>query len=264
MNTKLIKLREILLSKQKIIHNIVGRVRFENSRFCTDLSGIITKYNNQNEDQKSNNNKYPLYSYGYSFIYDDIVPQDDDYSETIFQNVNPKYLTFKSELLNNTKSVLNIKMFHQEYKKAMIHYHSVGGRHYIDTHTKQTQVGRKEVLIRTYQDDGRTSYCSQGRNLYRFSNGRVTQLVDIIETSFMKEYHVCALMIYCNFDKLQREFTKTYRKIDDKESEQDVFRRHSEFYWFGKHLRAAVNLYGEWWEHTTEITHNIIMVLPQK
>eukprot|EP01084_Bolivina_argentea_P005725 10807_1 len=51
--------------------------------------------------------------------------------------------------------------------------------------------------------------------------------------------HLLSLMIYCNFDALQREFSKTY--YDEK-----CIPNHDSFYHFGSFLKAAVNDHGSW------------------
>eukprot|EP01083_Nonionella_stella_P090609 253111_1 len=48
--------------------------------------------------------------------------------------------------------------------------------------------------------------------------------------------HILALMIYCNFDKIQHEFSKTFRGDD--------ICKHNQFYHFGYYLYVAVNGYG--------------------
>eukprot|EP01083_Nonionella_stella_P309037 1092891_1 len=48
--------------------------------------------------------------------------------------------------------------------------------------------------------------------------------------------HILALMIYCNFDSIQHEFSKTFRGDD--------ICKHNQFYHFGYYLYVAVNGYG--------------------
>ena len=52
--------------------------------------------------------------------------------------------------------------------------------------------------------------------------------------------HVLAMMLYCNFDTLQRKFTETFRKLSDNESDQQLVKRHRNYYWLGRYLRECV------------------------
>eukprot|EP01084_Bolivina_argentea_P020585 38277_1 len=57
--------------------------------------------------------------------------------------------------------------------------------------------------------------------------------------------HLLCVMIYCGMDKLQRSLTETYRKVDEKESDDDLIKRHSEFANWGSLLSDAVNNFGK-------------------
>eukprot|EP01083_Nonionella_stella_P124604 376388_1 len=50
----------------------------------------------------------------------------------------------------------------------------------------------------------------------------------------LKLEHILAIMIYCNHDPLQAEFSRTYREPD----------LHNEFYHFGRHLKRCVHEHG--------------------
>eukprot|EP01084_Bolivina_argentea_P298449 514300_1 len=56
--------------------------------------------------------------------------------------------------------------------------------------------------------------------------------------------HLICVQIYTNFDKLQYEYTKTYRKISDDESDEDMKNRHAEFANLGRVLRETVEKHG--------------------
>eukprot|EP01083_Nonionella_stella_P289535 985252_1 len=59
----------------------------------------------------------------------------------------------------------------------------------------------------------------------------------------MKLQHVLSIMIYCNFDRLQCELTKTYRHTVN-ESDTELKVRHSEFGHLGRTLQETVELNG--------------------
>ena len=55
-----------------------------------------------------------------------------------------------------------------------------------------------------------------------------------------------AITFYTNFDILQNEFSKTFRRLSPLDSESDIIDRHcSNFYWLGRALFVAINFYGE-------------------
>eukprot|EP01083_Nonionella_stella_P179077 634613_1 len=56
--------------------------------------------------------------------------------------------------------------------------------------------------------------------------------------------HVLALMYYCNYDQLQFEFSKTYRRFSAKECNASIAERHSHFYFLGKYIKEAVHYFG--------------------
>eukprot|EP01084_Bolivina_argentea_P028948 53768_1 len=69
--------------------------------------------------------------------------------------------------------------------------------------------------------------------------------------SFIQTYnsftvqHLLSLMIYCNWTKLQYQFSKTYRQIKCNETKHNVKKRHSNYFWLGKYLKDSVNRFGD-------------------
>eukprot|EP01083_Nonionella_stella_P306263 1072001_1 len=59
----------------------------------------------------------------------------------------------------------------------------------------------------------------------------------------MSMEHVLSLLIYSNFDVLQCEFSKTYRRAA-KETDEQLVERHEQFYFLGRNLKYAVNTFG--------------------
>eukprot|EP01084_Bolivina_argentea_P263466 445939_1 len=57
--------------------------------------------------------------------------------------------------------------------------------------------------------------------------------------------NMLTIMFYCNFDALQYAFSKTYRKMNEKETDTELMERHQNFYYFGKYLKMAVQKCGE-------------------
>mmetsp|Transcript_18274 Transcript_18274/g.28936 ORF Transcript_18274/g.28936 Transcript_18274/m.28936 type:complete len:389 (+) Transcript_18274:1-1167(+) len=85
---------------------------------------------------------------------------------------------------------------------------------------------------------------------------KITRKQAIFDVCYMQLWHILAVLLYCNFDSLQFEFSKTFRKINASEDEQDVLNRHSGFFWFGKYLKMAVNSFGDVYQHVHTRTYN--------
>eukprot|EP01084_Bolivina_argentea_P255423 429594_1 len=60
----------------------------------------------------------------------------------------------------------------------------------------------------------------------------------------MTEKHLIAMMLYCNYDKMQRKLSETYTKSDEKESDTSLKERHSNYYFWGRSLRECVECFG--------------------
>eukprot|EP01083_Nonionella_stella_P083309 230316_1 len=60
-----------------------------------------------------------------------------------------------------------------------------------------------------------------------------------------------SVLFYCNFSKQCYEFSATYRKYGEYESDKDMKRRHEEYWHWGKLLREAVEAFGICWQDST-------------
>eukprot|EP01084_Bolivina_argentea_P196563 336929_1 len=127
--------------------------------------------------------------------------------------MKPKHKSFKTELLSNKYAILTITQFNKELKKAQLHFTSK----YYSIYTQ---------LIESQMDDF-------DRSLLLEVHGP------------MNVNHILAMMIYCNYDLIPYEFSKTYRKIHANESTQSIKTRHAEFYYLGKYLNGIANTYGQ-------------------
>ena len=56
--------------------------------------------------------------------------------------------------------------------------------------------------------------------------------------------HLRAIALYCDFDILCAEFSKTFRLMDPDEDMANVRKRNTVFWWMSKYLREAVEIYG--------------------
>eukprot|EP01084_Bolivina_argentea_P296684 511000_1 len=72
------------------------------------------------------------------------------------------------------------------------------------------------------------------------------------ESYYYKKYYykrlprsnILAILIYCNYDTFQREFSKTYRKMTANETKKSIKSRHSHFWHLGKCLLESVSMVG--------------------
>eukprot|EP01084_Bolivina_argentea_P077803 141160_1 len=79
------------------------------------------------------------------------------------------------------------------------------------------------------------------------------QKAQIHHISYHKKKHydeiliqnILAIMIYCNYDVLQRRFSETYRLNDNIKCKNELIECHSTFYHMGKTLKYAVQHFGE-------------------
>eukprot|EP01084_Bolivina_argentea_P108378 193698_1 len=67
---------------------------------------------------------------------------------------------------------------------------------------------------------------------------------DLKPGSILSTEHIIVLMLYCNFDTLSYEFSKTYRLLTKMESIEEMKLRHREYYWFGRLIRECVECFG--------------------
>eukprot|EP01083_Nonionella_stella_P280936 955914_1 len=140
---------------------------------------------------------FTLYGFGEDFKYAYDYEENFDGGEPEhLVNVTHAYHSLKEEMTNNPIAILTMSQFIGEYKKAMIHLHG----HHAKRHG--FRVDEDETKAKNY--------------------GAVTV-----------EY-VLSLMIYCNMDKLQYEFSKTYRE----------HQRHRYFYHLGMNLKKVINWFG--------------------
>eukprot|EP01084_Bolivina_argentea_P146011 255788_1 len=61
----------------------------------------------------------------------------------------------------------------------------------------------------------------------------------------MELLHVMAILLYCNYDELQRHFRSTFRRKHKNESDSDVRKRHGNYFWWGKLLHEAIYCFGK-------------------
>eukprot|EP01083_Nonionella_stella_P295911 1005486_1 len=130
-------------------------------------------------------------------------------------HIPQKHQNLKDELLNNVICRISKAAYCQTLSKAMYH--------------KQTDRVRR-LTSHTDHHDSKD---------YRILN----VCYELEAGCCMLEDHLVAIMVQCNFDTLQNEFRKTYRRNRD-ETDVELKRRHSNFYWLGRRLRECVECFG--------------------
>eukprot|EP01084_Bolivina_argentea_P142825 250875_1 len=117
--------------------------------------------------------------------------------------VSPKYSEFKDELLQNPFVKLNIAQYKNEYTKAAIHLNC--------------------------------AFCKKNQQFQPYVKQYDITTLKKVKWTLKLEY-LLAIMIYCNYDKMQYYFSKTYRENDGND--------HCNFYHWGKYLKIAVQHFG--------------------
>eukprot|EP01084_Bolivina_argentea_P271049 461068_1 len=188
-------------AKIKKIRNIL-----HNKRKTIDDPAILnqtrhSKYKQLMTHNEQDDEKCKLYSFGKRFKYkydtnEGFHPIYDNFyridTTTDSMIVEPKYNTFKEELTTNKLSVLLMEQFDAEYLKAIT---------YFNTH-----------------------FCRKHYKPY-------FEKIDGDEVGDIQPHHILSMLIYCNYDTLQFEFSKTYRVNID---------QHNEFYHFAKSLKESM------------------------
>eukprot|EP01083_Nonionella_stella_P196630 723323_1 len=181
----------------------------------------------QLSQQPQEDNAGKMYKFGYQFIYglkhenavetlpddadfDDIFANDEiyhDYTADDAIKVDPKYMSFKEELLKNAIYVMTKEQFDSELIKGETHFNS---------------------QYRKFHLDSNESW------------------------HLMTVHNILSIMIYCNYDILQCEFSKTYRENTE---------QHNEFYHLGKYLKQTVHTFGQRLNNCHKCYHGINDVL---
>eukprot|EP01083_Nonionella_stella_P244063 849930_1 len=163
------------------------------------------------------------YSFGFNFDYGSKWHKNSE------QNISSKkHKNMKSEMM----AVMPRWRFDAEYSKAKRHYDSCHGKKYVADHIHEydTLKHLDPEIRQTLSGMVKTTQFPYG--------------VDRFETVKLSTEHLLAVMIYCNFSNICEAFSKTFRAVSPSESKESVFTKHSEYYWFGKHLKELVHYFG--------------------
>eukprot|EP01084_Bolivina_argentea_P219264 371932_1 len=222
------------LSKQeKISVNVLNEERKSNSIDMLRVSEIVRSkrknYTNISHFNRLNcsSNKFKLakkdvdskqYDYGIRFYYWDYCKNDHSQwlnqvrctsivQETENWFVANKYKDLKTELTNNAIYVVTQQQFNELETNAQMHLNS--------DKVKDMRCLRK-TSARCY---------------------------DMQYQQLMSKEHLISMMVYCNYDEVQRKFSETFRRFRN-ESNESVKNRHRNYYFFAKLLRECVECFG--------------------
>eukprot|EP01084_Bolivina_argentea_P264145 447336_1 len=136
--------------------------------------------------------------------------------------VAPKYVHFKTEMLNNDICSLNIVQWNNYVHKA---------NQYLNCHSiKMKRCKEKDTRDAKYADH----YYWNTDKYYGMKAG-----------CCMSVEHAVAIMIRCNDDVIQMKLAETYRRNLKHETAESVIKRHSNYANFGRLLRELVSCFGE-------------------
>eukprot|EP01084_Bolivina_argentea_P193340 331710_1 len=211
-----VNIRKLINLKRQTVLNVDGLERItSSSKFSTNMDGDTNV----------------LYSYGVRYFYWDYYKNNSSLIDPVQEGIKecygvlktlekiaanecfmlkefyvmPIFTSVKDELLKNIIYVISLTQWNMLVYKAKIH---------LDT---------------TYCKE---KMCIQAEKVYGIKQG--TQIT---------YSHLIAIMVYCNFDKLQNKFSMTYRRISKNESHLSMIKRHSNFAHLGRLLRECVECY---------------------
>eukprot|EP01083_Nonionella_stella_P111859 328474_1 len=209
-------LHDVIRLKRRNYRSIHGlnRLNNPNNKFKTDTTD--EKQNDFNEPQQ--------YNYGVTFFYwkylqhnhnewklqAGVLRRDTDTMGTDTYNwfIPNKYGDLKDELLNNKITTIGKVQLQNVVDKA---------RAYAQTSHVKAMVCPRATSAQCYD----------------MQPGQPISLD-----------HLISMMVYCNYDTLQRTFSATFRKLNKTESNESLKQRHMNYHFLAKLLRESVECFG--------------------
>eukprot|EP01084_Bolivina_argentea_P020546 38200_1 len=213
-NVHLIKLYKHISNKKRIFypaqHLELTNEHTYTNKFSSNLgkSSIINKYDEIDDTE---------YSYGFELFYWDNHKHINDVVDSHYY-VPSKYSNLKQELISNSISIVGIKQFNIELKKASKHNSTEYAL------TIKADIEHYCQKLKNYPDHP----CNYGYD-------------DCYQLSV---YHLLCIIVYCNYDEFQYHFSSTLRKQNKDEHIDDLIKRNSNFHFFTKYVYETVNIFG--------------------
>eukprot|EP01084_Bolivina_argentea_P271290 461561_1 len=211
-NERLDRTTQLLQKRQKNAADYVPELNIRTNQY-------ISPYAHISESKISGDTQY---SFGYPWRYHGKAikiglksGQKFWLSASTQHQIRPKYPDLKYEILNNKMCTIGKITFDSLYYKA--------------TEKLKTDMA-KEI--------------SKG---WKHTHGYAAAFCGLIckKISSVKEEHLIAVMLYCNFDTLCNKFRSTFRPETPEEQMSITKMKHSNFYHFGKYLQQMVLLFGK-------------------
>eukprot|EP01084_Bolivina_argentea_P111184 198461_1 len=182
-----------------------------------------------------------VYSPGYRFFYWNFYKNNQDKIHCIYKTgigyvneentgyklcdwyIERKYSNFKTELLTNATAPFSLEQYNTIQNMARMKLEA----------WKTYKKHRK--LICLYN----CGIMNHWQQLYGIKQGDVVAI-----------YHIMALLFYTNYTENSFEFSRSFRKVFDFETDEQLKERHGEFFWWGKNIRECIECFGEMMENT--------------
>eukprot|EP01084_Bolivina_argentea_P038134 70527_1 len=225
---QILMMRKELLIKREKFEKITNR---KQSKFVTY---ILEKETEEKYDDENNKESMVEYGFGFRFFYHSYyknkqIKQEQipgaikgliDYGNAAINSsytfkewyISPTYGSMKEEVL---VKYLCIEQFNHEAEKAALKLSAY--KHSIKGSPKRFEI------------------------IYSMKEGTVITIK-----------HILSLMLCINFSNLSYEFSTSFRKIKQRESDESVRRRHAKFYHFAKYLRETVECFGTTFDETKQ------------
>eukprot|EP01084_Bolivina_argentea_P147845 258623_1 len=84
---------------------------------------------------------------------------------------------------------------------------------------------------------------------------------NIIRNELIAIRHILALVVYTDMSEYCTVFRKTYRRIDDEITDEEVLERHLQLYYFARTLYESVEFFGEEMVSNFEVYHGLNKVM---
>eukprot|EP01084_Bolivina_argentea_P314757 545206_1 len=221
-NSKFIKLKKMLQERYSKLQKISTSYRtLNNNKFATDLNKTTLNIN-----EKKENDSMFQYSYSFPFMYKEKFRNEErqigatglKYCDLY---VTPKFSSLKEELISNNICKINITLWNGLTQTVS----------YL-IQTQNAKMSTANTYTRAQKESIAYKHIPSHPMNFGYKDG-----------DEIKRKHLIAIRAYCVFDKLQFEFSTTFRKING-ECLRDVVERHSNFYHFGKNIKEAVEVFG--------------------
>eukprot|EP01084_Bolivina_argentea_P150186 262290_1 len=219
-DTSIISLHKYLMNKKQSSVHVNGfeRIIRDKTKFCDTI----------NSERCSMPQSAYLYSYGFTFFYWENYKNNIETSDPIHsknQEANPGYKLCDFYVKNKHKDLKNELLDNDICCIDMIHWLMLTVT--ADKHAKTNHFKTFQCLTDTYE-------CAYG----------------IKPGTTITSMHLLVIMVYCNFDKLQREFTETFRKLTKNETFSSLINRHSNYAHLARLLRESVECFSTNIPHT--------------